>query len=98
MEEWRSILVDAVVVSMISKKMIKPEDFDTGENGGVYAGQEISRKFISQYAKKIQTSTRYIQEFSYPVSFRRALEYQIRLLIKAMEENDPAIYKPIELR
>ncbi|MDK2937209.1 MAG: CRISP-associated protein Cas1 [Eubacteriaceae bacterium] len=98
MEEWRCILVDAVVVAMVSKKMIKPDDFETTENGGVYADKNTSRNFIGQYAKKIQTSTRYIKELSYPVSFRRALEHQIRQLIKAMEENDPSIYKPIELR
>lgn len=98
MEEWRCVLVDAVVVNMINKRMIQPEDFDTTEDGGVYANRETSRLFIGQYAKKLQTAAKYFPELAYPISFRRGIEHQIRKLIEAMEAKNPLLYVPMELR
>lgn len=98
MEEWRSVLVDSVVVSMINKRMINVEDFEMAENGAVYADIECSKLFVSQYAKKVQTSTRYIQELTCPITFRRGIEHQLRKLITAMEQGDPLIYQPMLLR
>jgi CRISPR-associated protein Cas1 len=83
MEEFRSIIVDSVVLMLINKRMIAPDDFQS-QLGGVTLMKEAARKtFLRQYEERKLTEFQH-PVFGYKVSYLRAFELQARILAKAM--------------
>jgi len=97
MEEWRAVLVDSTVLSMLNGHEICIDEFDRMEEG-VYLKREGFRKFVSKLESKLDTSNQYLSYVDYGVSFRMAVSMQIGRLMKAMEENDLSVYSPVILR
>jgi CRISPR-associated protein Cas1 len=95
MEEWRSVIVDSVVLSLINGYEVKKRGFSR-ENGGVFLDNETFKIFIKKYENKMRTEMNYLEEGR--MSFRRALWVQTASLAKAIDEQDAAIYKPIRIR
>lgn len=99
MEEWRAVIVDSMVMSLVNGHEIELDNFihDLDEPGYFLsnAGMKI---FIGKLDKKILTDTRYLKYIDYPVSFRRGMELQIEQLIKAMEAENAEIYQPVRIR
>lgn len=94
MEEFRPLIADSVVFSVISRKEIQLHDFS--ESLGTYLLSDVARKtFLRAFENKM------ISEFKHPVfdyrcNYRRAVELQARLLSRHLQENIP--YKPLILR
>lgn len=84
MEEFRPIIVDAVVLTCINKNMLTPEDFQE-EMGQVTFLTEAGReKFLHAYEE------RKLAELTHPVlkqkiSYRQCLEQQARFLAKTLQ-------------
>lgn len=99
-EEWRAPVVDSLVMNLISNEKILAEDFDSPEyeKGGVYLKREAAKVFIKHFESKIRNTGRYLSYIDYPVNFREAFVFQAGSLAKAIEENDPAIYRPVIIR
>ena len=82
MEEFRPLVVDAVVLSILNKQLLTPADFVTEPlSGAVSLTPEGRKTFLTLYEKKK------ISEFKHPVmgrkcSYREAFELQARLLAK----------------
>lgn len=95
-EEWRAIIVDAAVVSLISKHMIHKEHFQR-ENEAVYLSKEGCKIFLNWLERKLNTKIRYIDDAE-SMDFRHAIDAQIISLIKAMDNNDAGIYQPVRVR
>lgn len=53
-EELRSVMGDRFVLTMINKKIIKPEDFHQKENGAVIMGDDARKLFLSHWQTKKQ--------------------------------------------
>jgi len=99
MEEWRAVIADALVMYVISKGIIKIKDFIISEeNGGVYLKPEAAKVFISEYEKKMRTQAKYLPYLDFATSFRRAIEYQVGQYVKAVEAQDPTLYKGVIIR
>ena len=99
MEEWRAVLVDATVMSMINGHEVQKDDFYVDvEAPGVFIGKDALKMFLNKLEKKFQTLNKYISYVDYEVSFRRAISLQIGQLVRAVESNDAAIYEPIRIR
>ena len=82
MEEFRSIVADSVVVTLINNRQITPDDF-TQSHGGWFLKDAARKKFYAAYEKrKNETITHPV--FKYKITFRRALELQVRLLAKCL--------------
>ena len=80
MEEFRPIIADSVVVTLINNRQITPNDF-TQSHGGWFLKDPARKKFYAAYEKrKNETITHPV--FKYKISFRRVLELQVRLLAK----------------
>lgn len=99
MEEWRAVIVDSTVMSLINGHEISKEEFEKNlEEPGCY----ITRKGLSIYLKKLekkfQTSMKYLDYIDYAVSFRSAIVHQVNSLVKAIEAGDASIYHPIMIR
>jgi CRISPR-associated protein Cas1 len=82
MEEFRPLVADSVVLTVINNRMLGPLDF-------VQAGDAVNltasgrKRFLFAYEKRMSdTITHPI--FDYKVSYRRALELQFRLLARTL--------------
>jgi len=97
MEEFRPLVVDAVVLSAVNKRSLLPEDFTSEPlSGAVSLTDEGRRTFLRLYEQKKQS------EFKHPVlgrkcTYREAFELQSRLLAKfLMGETDK--YPPLVMK
>ena len=98
MEEWRTILVDALAFKLLKTKKITINDFETNEEtGAVLLKEEARILFLTEFGKLLKEETGNIIGTCHKISYRRALEYQIHLLIEALEGNSPEKYKPFEI-
>ena len=95
MEEFRPIIADSVVITLINNRQITPDDF-TQSHGGWFLKDLARKKFYAAYEKrKNETITHPV--FKYKISFRRALELQVRLLAKCLM-GEIEIYTPLTVR
>ncbi|OQX79153.1 MAG: CRISPR-associated endonuclease Cas1 [Candidatus Omnitrophica bacterium 4484_70.1] len=97
-EEFRSVIVDRLVLDLINKEMLKEEDFEyeNSEDGKVLKvllNQEAKRVFFSQYEKRMNMK---ITLSSGEISYRRLFDVQTRIMISAIKENSE--YIPFILR
>ena len=98
MEEWRSVLVDTLAFKLLYTKKLTLNDFDIiEETGAVLLKKEASFAFIEGFEKLLRTEVGKIIAGSAKLSYRQAIEYQIKLLIDAMEKNLPKLYVPFEM-
>ena len=98
MEEWRALFADALAMHCLSHRIVSEEDFTTlpeSKGGGVYLTQNANKKFISQFEKRLRSYNRYLDYIEYPATFRESMAFQVGSLVKAIENNDPNIYRPI---
>jgi CRISPR-associated protein Cas1 len=82
MEEFRPLVADSVVLTLINNGMLRESDF-------VRAGDAVSlsaggrKAFFMAYEKRINSAVKH-PVFGYQVSYRRALELQFRLLARVL--------------
>ncbi|MXV75345.1 CRISPR-associated endonuclease Cas1 [Candidatus Poribacteria bacterium] len=95
MEEFRPIIADSVVITLINNRRIKIDDF-TQSHGGWYLKEHRRKVFYAAYeTRKNETITHPL--FKYKLTFRRAIELQVRLLAKCLTgEIDQ--YTPLMIR
>jgi CRISPR-associated protein Cas1 len=91
MEEFRSPIVDSLVLLVINKRILKPEDFQKDQEG-VFLKPHALRRFLVQYTARLQT------EVIHPLigrrlTYQKCFEVQARLLRKAIEE-EGVPYRP----
>ena len=95
MEEFRPIIADSVVITLINTRQITLDDFEQS-HGGWYLKSSARKKFYAAYeTRKNETLTHPV--FKYKLSFRRAMELQARLLAKYLTDEIDA-YTPLTVR
>ncbi len=95
MEEFRPIIADSVVLTLINNRRIKIDDF-TQSHGGWYLKEHRRKVFYAAYeTRKNETITHPI--FKYKLTFRRAMELQVRLLAKHLT-GEIEQYTPLTVR
>lgn len=97
MEEFRPLVVDAMVLAAINRRSLTPADFTTEPlSGAVSLSDDGRRTFLRLYEQKKQS------QFKHPVmskqcTYQEAFEIQARLLAKyLMEETEQ--YPPLVLK
>ncbi len=99
MEEWRTILVDSLAFKLLKTKKLTLNDFVTNEKtGAVFLKKEARNIFINEFGELLKKETGNIIGTSHKISYRRAIEYQVHLLIEALESNCPDKYIPFEMQ
>lgn len=99
MEEWRSIIVDSIVVHMIQRKEIVNEHFyQKKDEKGIFLQDDGLKILIQKLEKKMGTKQSYIVKQKEKQDFRRAIGYQIDQLVQVIEKGDPTKYQPIKIR
>ncbi|MEW5740758.1 MAG: CRISPR-associated endonuclease Cas1 [Myxococcota bacterium] len=80
MEEFRPLLADSVVVSVINTRAIDPKDF-VRRGIGVTLNPDGRKKFLRAWERRLSDKVTH-PLFGYRVSYRRILEMQVRLLAR----------------
>jgi CRISPR-associated protein Cas1 len=78
MEEFRPLIVDSVVLSVVNTGAIKTGDF-VRRGGAVTLSSTGRGKFIRAYERRMDEEVTH-PVFGYRISYRRTLEVQVRLL------------------
>jgi len=83
-EEFRSVIGDSVVLTLVNKDILEKDDFHPDAKGGVYLSQEGLRKFFRQYTARV--NTRVLHSLAgRPLTYQQVFEVQARLMRQAIE-------------
>lgn len=94
-EEFRHLVGDSVVLSLINNGEVKARDFIV-RAGGVSLTSQGRRAVITGYERRLQVEIRH-PRFGYKVSYRRVMEVQARILAAAVLGEIDA-YEPLVTR
>ncbi|HEY5343835.1 MAG TPA: CRISPR-associated endonuclease Cas1 [Solirubrobacteraceae bacterium] len=94
-EEFRPLVGDSTVMTVINNGEVSATDFVT-RAGGVALTDRGRRKVIAAYERRMKTDLRH-PLFHYRASYRRCLEIQARLLAAVLVGDVPA-YRPLTTR
>jgi CRISP-associated protein Cas1 len=91
MEEFRSPIVDSLVLRAINNSCFKPNDFEKSSDGGVYLNGAARRTFLKQFETQMNTEVSHL-DLQSPVSYRQAIQLQIRRYKRTLLSLSP--YEP----
>lgn len=83
MEEFRPILVDSLVLAVINREMIGPEDFEGELGGAKRLRRPALKKFLQAWEQKRRTMVQH-PGFGIQVPYWRVVELQARVLAKVL--------------
>jgi len=96
MEEFRPLLVDRVILSLILSRQIKKNDFTKNIEGGVLIKDKAKKKLIDAINKRMDLQ-HYHPLFKRRLEYRRIIEAQVRLfeklILDEVEEYKPFVIK-----
>jgi CRISP-associated protein Cas1 len=92
MEEFRSPIVDSLVIKLVNQKILRPTDFTfPDDKGGIYLAEASRRIFLKHFENRISGTIAHA-DVSEPVSYRRIIQLQIQRYKRSVL-ND-TIYEP----
>ena len=94
-EEFRPLIADSTVLTLINNGEIKPGHF-TVRAGGVSLTSEGRKKVFRAYERRLEVEIAH-PEFGYRITYRRVLEVQARLLAAVLLGEIPE-YRPFVTR
>ncbi len=85
MEEFRPVLVDAVVLDLANHGQVQGDDFEQ-RDGGVFLRGDGRKRLIEAYQRRLEDRVAYPvgAERVERISYRRCLEYQVRRLARVI--------------
>lgn len=89
MEEFRSVIVDSVVLNLVNRRRVRVADFEPGPDGGVYLKQAAQRTFFNAYTARLNTEVLYVPA-NRRLSYQKLFEVQARQLRKVIEGRESA--------
>ena len=96
-EEWRPVIVDSTVLSLIQGHEIAFDDFIMDESG-CRMTHDAMKLFFAKLEKKMETRSQYLKYMNKEVTFREALWHQAERLSRAVDSSNPDKYEPILIR
>jgi CRISPR-associated protein Cas1 len=91
-EEFRPIVADSAVLKAVNNRMVGEEDFEYGEDGGVYLAGRSLKVFLAQFGKRLNTPV-FHPDAGRALSYQKVFEIQARRLRKCIESGEPG-YEP----
>lgn len=93
MEEFRAIIADSVVLTLVNKRMVTPGDFVARRDGdGINVGQDVWKAIAQQYTRRLQTTVR-MPGMRRSLSYQKVLEVQARAIRRTIE-GERVAYEP----
>lgn len=88
-EEFRSPVVDSLVMRLINQKFLKPTDFTwPNAEGGIYLNDAARRPFLKQFEERLSLEVSH-PDAQDPVSYRRVIQLQVRRYKQALLNDVP---------
>jgi len=89
MEEFRSPLVDTLVLKLVNKKILRPTDFTwPKEDNGVYLTDPARRIFLRHFEQRITEAISH-PDVKEPVTYRRAIHLQVQRYKRTLLSDHP---------
>jgi CRISPR-associated protein Cas1 len=88
MEEFRPLIVDSTVLSLVNTREIRPSHF-LRRGIGIALTDDGRRIFIRAFERRLQSTVTH-PIFGYEATYRRALWMQARLLARAIQDDIPS--------
>ncbi|NCS41607.1 MAG: CRISPR-associated endonuclease Cas1 [Microcystis aeruginosa BS13-10] len=84
MEEFRSPIVDSLMLTLFNQSILKSKDFESlTEKPGIYLTEQGRRLFLNQFEKRMTEKVTHSQ-ISSQISYREAIQLQIRLYKRSL--------------
>ncbi|MDO5718871.1 MAG: CRISPR-associated endonuclease Cas1, partial [Tissierellia bacterium] len=96
-EEFRQIIVDSLVISMVLNGRVSINDFEITADG-VFLNKDFLKLFLAELQNKMEIKQNYLSYLDNPVSYRKAIYHQSIKFSKAIENSDPFLYNPLRIR
>lgn len=94
-EEFRALMVDALVAYLINSNIFTEEDFTPPDDrGGVYLHPDALKKFLKHWEEKLQQTVTH-PHTGYKVSYRRCLELQVWEYVACLM-GEQKVYRPMK--
>jgi len=87
MEEYRPLIADSLVLTVVNTGEVRPEHFVHGL-GAVSLTAVGRRKFVEAYERRMSQEITH-PVFGYRISYRRVFEVQARLLARYLNDEIP---------
>lgn len=98
-EEWRPVLIDSLVISMIFKNEVKTDYFEyDSSTGGVYLSKSCLSMFLKKIKNRLDCSVGYLSPNGCEMSYRQLIDYQVCSLVRAIEKGDSSLYQAVRIR
>lgn len=95
MEEFRPIIADSVVLTLVNRREISRKDF-LQRDAGMALTPDGRKKVVRAFERRVQTQIKH-PTFGYTVTWRRAIEVQARMMLGVIDGSLPE-YKGIKIR
>ncbi|GAB4441444.1 MAG: CRISPR-associated endonuclease Cas1 [Cyanobacteria bacterium J069] len=88
-EEWRSPVVDTLVIQLINQQVLKLSDFlPPKPDGAVYLNDQARRRYLQAFEDRIMTLVKH-PDARESVPYRRAIQLQMRRYKRSLQDNTP---------
>jgi CRISPR-associated protein Cas1 len=91
-EEFRPIVADSVVLTVVNNRMVSETDFEAGEDGGVYLSRRGLKAFVAQFGRRLNTAV-FHPDAGRALTYQKVFEIQARRMRKCIESGEPN-YQP----
>ena len=95
MEEFRPLIVDSVVLTLLNNRMLTPNDFHV-ELGAYRLKKEPRKLFLTKFEERLNEEITH-PIFGYKTKYRRCIELQARLVAKYLT-GEIQEYPPLVMR
>jgi CRISPR-associated protein Cas1 len=95
-EEFRPVIVDSVVLTVLNRRALKTSDFESHGTAGVFLRPRGFKVFLSEYSRRINTEV-YCPAARRRLAYRKVFEVQARRMRKVIE-GAVAEYTPFRIR
>ena len=96
-EEYRPIIVDSLVISLLKNKKVFIDEFNITDNG-VFLSNELLKMYLQEVQKKMMSKHKYLSYLENKVTYRESIYHQCKRLRRSIVELDPNIYERIRIR
>jgi CRISPR-associated protein Cas1 len=95
-EEFRSVIVDSVVLTVTNKRILTPDDLEPGPEGGFFLKPRALKTFLTQYNARLQTNVNHPYA-GRAITYQKCFEVQARVLRRVIE-GKAEVYEPFLTR
>jgi CRISPR-associated protein Cas1 len=93
-EEWRALIVDSIVLTVINRREIKQHDFHSTHQGLRLTKAALTR-FLKRYDARVN-ETVFAPDLQGKSTYHRVFELQVRQLARVISEAQPT-YQPFQI-